>query len=327
MARYLHSIAQPVTTILTGASITPFDLPVNPLSALLLRLEVTRTVPAALLTYEAIDDLITAITAVRVLHKGEQIISGSLRDLMLVNAVHQRVFPGASKLHPVGAAVDSIVFPLCLGRKMYDPKSCFPATSRGNLRMEMDTAAFPTQYSALRFSVEAIELIEATPDEYVKYVTQARTALVGQFDASLPIGNPLLGILLFDTAIATLNTDVSSWGTVKLLKDNVEQYHPLSDFVTLAGLFASQNGDHLIMDAGHVHKFVAADALASMTDSAATLISTGNRGYAYLDYDPLRDGSYQLETSGAADVKIRGNGGSATAVRYLPIERVSHTKT
>jgi hypothetical protein len=312
----------PATTVTTGASITPVDLPVNPLSAILLRFEITRTAPAALLLYEAVDDLITAVTGVRILHKGEQVVSGSLRDLMLVNSVYQGARPGASKLHPIGAAVDSLIFPICLGRRLYDPESCFPATTRGNLRLELDTAVFPAGYGALRLSVEAVELIEAQPKEHLKYVTQARTAVVGQFDAPLPIGNPLMGVLLFDTAIATLATDVSSWGTIKVLKDNVEQYHPLSDFVTLAGMLSGQLGSPSVLEAGHVHKFVAADALASMTDSAATLISSGVRGYAFLDYDPLRDGSYQLETKGAADVKIRGLGASATAVRYLPIERV-----
>lgn len=321
--RFLQSIAQPLTTIATGASITPFDLPVNPLSFLLVHFQITRAVPAALLTYEAIDDLITAITAVRILHRGEQIIQGSLRDLMMMNALYQGVFPGMSKLHPIGAAVDSISFPICLGRKPYDPDSCFPATSRGNLRMEMDTAVFPTGYTALSYSVETVELIEADPSEYVKYVTQARTAVVGQFDAPLPIGNPLLGVLMFDTAIATLNTDVSSWGTIKLLKDNVEQYYPLSDYVSLASMVEMKMKDQFALNAGHVHKFVAADALASMTDSAATLISAGARGYAFLDFDPLHDGQYEMETAGAADIKIRGNGGSATAVRYHPLERVT----
>jgi len=323
MARYLHSIAQPLTVIATGASITPFDLPVNPLSFLLLRLSITRAVPAAILTYDAIDELVNAITGIRVLHKGEQIVQGNLRDLMLLNALYQRARPGASKLHPVGAAVDSLVFPLCLGRRPYDPESCFPATSRGNLRFEMDTAVFAASYSALSFSVETVELIDATPAEYVKYTTQSRVAVVGQFDAPLPIGNPLLGILLFDTAIATLNTDVSSWGTVKLLKDNVEQYHPQSDFVTLAGMLAGQMGSAFVLEAGHGHKFVDADALASQTAGASQVISSMGRGYAYLDYDPLRDAGYQLDTEGAADVKIRSTGASATAVRYLPIERVT----
>jgi len=320
--RYLHSTVQPLTTIATGASITPLDLPVNPLSALLLRFSVTRTAPTALLLYDAIDDLVTAITGVRILHKGEQIVAGALRDLMLVNAACMNAFPGYSKLHPVGAAVDSIVFPICLGRRMYDPRSCFPATTRGNLVLQMDTAAFPAGYTALQLEVESIELTETDPSEYVKYVTQARTAVVGQFDAALPIGNPLLGILLFDTAIQTLNTDVSSWGTIKVLKDNVEQYHPLSDFQTIAGMMQAAMFGQFAIHAGHVHKFVAADALSSMTDGAAELINTSTRGYGYLNYDPLKDGGYQLETKGSADLKIRGNGGSATAVRYLPVERV-----
>lgn len=318
---YLHSTAMPLTTIATGASMVPLDLPVNPLSAMFLRFEITRAAPGALLTYEAVDDLITAITSVRVLHKGEQIIAGSLRDLMITNALVARAFPGASKLHPVGAAIDSLVFPICFGRRIYDPASCFPATSRGNLILQMDTAAFPAAYTALRLQVETVELIEAQPTEYVKYVTQAKTGSIGQFDATLPIGNPLLGIVLFDSDQATLNTGSSSWGTIKVLKDNVEQYHPLSDFITLAGMLASQLDDTFVLNAGHVHKFVAADALSSMTDSAAELISTATRGYAYLNYDPLRDGSYQLETEGAADVKIRANGVTASAVRYLPIER------
>jgi len=323
MARFLHSIAQPLTAIATGASILPFDLPVNPLSVILLRFQLTRAAPGALLTYEAIDNLVTAITAIRVLHKGEQIISGNLRDLMLLNAIYQRAKPGFDQLYPVGAAVNSLVFPLCLGKRMYDPDSCFPATSRGNLRFEMDTAAFPAGYTALSFSVETIELIDASPSEHVKYVTQARVSVVGQFDAALPIGNPLLGILLFDTGIATTFAALSSWGTVKLLKDSVEQYYPLSDFPTLAAMLHQQMGNPFALDAGHVHKFVAADALASMTDSAATLASQGNLGYAYLDFDPLRDGSYEMETAGAADIKIRGLGLAASAVRYLPLERKS----
>ena len=321
--RYLNSTAMPLTVIATGASIVPLDLPVNPLSVILLRFSITRTAPAALLLYSALGDLITAITAIRVLHKGEQIVAGSLRDLMVTNACYARAYPGYSKLTTVTAAVDSLVFPICLGRRMYDPKSCFPATTRGNLVLQMDTAVFPAGYGAVSLSVETIELIETDPTEYVKYVTQARTAVVGQFDAPLPIGNPLLGITLFDTAIATLATDVSSWGTIKLLKDNVEQYHPLSDFQTLAGMLNTLAGDSFALHGDHVHKFVAADALASLTDGVGELISENMRGYAYLDYDPLKGGEYQLETKGAADVKLRGVGASATAVRYLPVERVS----
>ena len=323
MARYLHSIVQPNTDLVASASITPFDLPVNPLSFLLLRFQITNTAPAAIGTYSAIDDLIVQITGIRVLHKGEQIISGSLRDLMVLNAVYQHAFPGWAGLDNTDDAVRSIVFPLCLGRRMYDPMSCFLPTSRGNLRFEMDAGADGAGYDDINFSVEAVELIEAQPKSYLKYVRQARDSVAGQFDAPLPIGNPLLGILLFDTGLAASTDEVLSWGTIKLLKDNVEQYYPLSDYETLAGMLKTQMGAAHALIGGHVHLTSEGGGAELVSDDMEQRVSTGDRGYAYLDFDPLRDGSYKLETAGAADIKLRGQGDEATAVRYYPIEEVS----
>jgi hypothetical protein len=322
MPRFLHSIAQPNTDLVASASITPFDLPVNPLSFLLLRFQLTNVAPAAIGTYSAIDDLITQITGVRILHKGEQIVAGSLRDLMNLNAVYQRAFPGHSFLDNTDDGVRDLVFPICLGRKMYDPASCFPATTRGNLRFEMDAGADGAAYDDVNFSVETVELIEATPKEYVKYVRQARDSVAGQFDARLPIGNPLLGILLFDTGLAASSDGVLSWGTIKLLKDNVEQYYPLSDYETLAGMFKTQMGSAFSLHSGHTHLTSEGAGAELISDDAEQRASTGDRGYAYLDFDPLRDGSYQLETEGAADLLIRGQGDEATAIRYYPLERV-----
>lgn len=320
--RFLHTTASPLQVLTASASITPLDLPVNPLSVLFLRFRVTNVAPAALGTYSAIDSLISQITGIRVLHKGEQIIAGSLRDLMYTNWIFSGAKPKATSISEASGALRSLVFPLCLGHKPYDPHSCFPATTRGNLVLQMDAGALPAAYSAVSWSLETVELIEADPREYVKYVTQSRVSVVGQFDAPLPIGNPLLGILMFDTGLGSTELEVTSWGTVKLLKDNVEQYYPLSDFPTLAGLLGWQS-DEVNMWYGHTHQFNGAAAGLAETDQADMAVSLGDRGYAYLDFDPLHDGTYQLETKGAADVKLRGVGLAASAVRYLPIERVS----
>jgi hypothetical protein len=320
--RFLHTVVQPNTDIVTTVNITPFDLPVNPLSFLLLRFQMTNLDPAVMDVYDSLDELMGQITGVRVLHKGEQIISGSLRDLATLNAVYMRAFPGWSHISPINDAVRSVVFPICLGKRMYDPVSCFPATTRGNLRFEMDIGAEPASYDDINFSVEAVELIESDPTEYLKYVRQARDSVAGQFDAPLPIGNPLLGILLFDTGLSGSTDEVLSWGTVKLLKDNVEQYYPLSDYETLAGMLNAQMRSTFGMYVNHVHGFIAPGPAADITDKAGMLVSTGPQGYAYLDFDPLRDGSYEMETAGAADLKIRGQGDEATAIRYYPIERV-----
>jgi hypothetical protein len=242
---------------------------------------------------------------------------------MVLNAVYQRAYPGWSHLDNTDDGVRSLVFPLCLGRRQYDPESCFPATTRGNLVFEMDAGADGAAYDDINFSVEAVELIESTPREYVKYVRQARDSVIGQFDARLPIGNPLLGILLFDTGLAASNDEVLSWGSVKLLKDNVEQYYPLSDYETLAGMLKTQMGAAHAIIAGHTHLASEGGGAELASDDMEQVASTGDRGYAYLDFDPLRDGRYQLETEGAADLLIRGNGDEATAVRYYPLERVT----
>lgn len=320
--RFLHTIANPLTDLVASASITPIDLPVNPLSFLLLRFQLTNVAPAAIGTYSAIDDLLGQITGVRVLHKGEQIVAGPLRDLMALNAVYMRAYPGWSHLDDTDDGVRDLVFPICLGRKPYDPVSCFPATTRGNLIFQMDAGADGAAYDDVNFSLETVELIEAKPTEYCKYVRQARDSVVGQFDARLPIGNPLLGILLFDTGISGAADDVSSWGTIKLLKDNVEQYYPLSDYETLAGMFKMQSRNAFAMQAGHTHLASEGAGAELISDDAQQGAGTGDRGYAWLDFDPLRDSSYQLETEGAADLLIRGNGEEATAVRYYPLERV-----
>jgi hypothetical protein len=319
--RYLHSIVQPNTDLVASADITPFDLPVNPLSFLLLRLEIDNAAPAALDTYSAIDDAITQITAIRILHRGELIIQGSLRDLMVLNAVYMRAFPGWHRIMKDDAQIRSLVFPLCLGRRMYHPESCFPATSRGNLRFEMTAGADGAGHTDINFSVEAVELIEADPMESVKYTTNSRDSIAGQFDALLPIGNPLLGVLLFDTGLRDTAAATYSWGTVKLLKDNVEQYYPLSDIETLAGMLHGQMGGMPFWP-GSVSQFNGAAVGLDDSDELEQVGAVGYKGYAWLDFDPLRDLAYEMETSGAADLKLRGQGDVASAIRWLPLERV-----
>lgn len=322
--RYLHSMPLPTRDFPAG-TLGPLDLPVNPLSVVLLSFELTNTAPAALLTYSAIDDLLSNVTGVIIKHKGENIISGTLRDLAYINA---RIFGRPlhwDRLAQTSAGIRRITVPLGFGRRAYDPKECFPATSRGNLTLELTRGANPAGFSDVNLIVETVELIEADPERYLKYTPQATTAVVGQFEQTLPIGNPYIALAFFDTALATLDTATSSWGQVKLLKDNVEQYYPLSDAQTLSaaeGLFAGDLDPEL---ASHVHQINDGAAL-SFSDDPVIPVSQGFRGYFQMNFDPLGDGQYLLETAGAADIKLRATGTSATAVRVTPVELVSVKK-
>jgi hypothetical protein len=118
---------------------------------------------------------------------------------------------------------------------------------------------------------------------------------------------------------------LTSWGTVKLLKDNVEQYYPLSDVEVIAGMLGMQMRQQYTGWLGHIHQINDGAALSN-SDDGEVLASQGLNGYWYLDFDPLRDGTYQLETAGAADIKLRGQGDEATEVRYYPLERVTVQK-
>lgn len=320
--RYLHSQVRPNTDWAASTTIGPFDLPVNPLSLVLFSLEVTNTNPTALAVYSAIDEILDAVTSIIIKHKGENIIQGSMRDLLAVNIAQGRRFLGWDRLTDANGGIRRITLPICFGRKSYDPLECFPATTRGNLTIEATRGANPASISDMNFVIEAVELIEAQPKRYLKATTQRVTPAVGQFDLAMPIGNPLAGILLFDTAIATLATATSSWGPVKVLKDNVEQYIALSDFQTLAGLFNARSEFSGIM-AGHVHQGDGAQAGVFASDEAKDAVSTGLRGYGLIDFDPNRDDVFLMETDGAADLKLRGTASSATEARALPLELVT----
>jgi len=186
----------------------------------------------------------------------------------------------------------------------------------------MTAGADGAGFTDINFSVSSIELIEAQPKEYQKYTTNSRAAVAGQYDAVLPIGNPLRGIVLFDPGLQATEAATYSWGDIKLLKDNVEQYYPLERVEVLAaGLFASRGG--FPWWPGHFHEKVAAVGAASRTTEAEGEESSAQHGYAYLDFDPLQDDGYILETAGAADLKIRAVGGDTGTVRWLPVERVS----
>lgn len=322
--RFLHSIAKPLTAFTAGAFATT-DLPVNPLSMLLLNFEITRANPAAGAVYKAVDDLLDNVTSIIVKHKGENIIAGTLKDLLVVNMMNHYSRIGWSNLTDVSGAISRFTVPLCFGRKRYDPNECFPATSRGNLTFDCTRAANPASFTALSLSIESVELIEANPAQYLKYTPNAQTAVVGQYDQALPIGNKYLRLVFFDTGLQTLTTGVSSWGQVKLLKDNVEQYYPLSDAQTLAGMLNTQIGSDGVF-AGHRHQTVTAVGAGVFTDEADEAASKGFRGYFQMDFDPNNDDMYAMDTAGAADIKIRAVGTSATAVRVTPVELVTVKK-
>lgn len=318
--RFLRTIVQEPTTLSATGDITPVDLPVNPLSLILLTLLIEEPAQQVTSAFTLLSDFYAALSDLSIRHKGEMIVQGSLADVMMVNGQLHGQWPFGTHLSGIGNN-RAMTFPIALGRRPYWHEEAFPATSRGNLRFHMSVADItPGTGTALQWALEAVELIEDDPKQYVKYTTNTRALTAsGRQRVPLPIGNELVGVLLFDPATEITVAEAFAWGKVKVMVDNVEQYYAESNWESLRASLAARFP--LFMNSlGHVHGQAAAD---TVTGNEQVRLNEPPHQYAYLDFDPLRDDSYLLETAGHADVELDLNSDvSSGTARYLPVELV-----
>jgi hypothetical protein len=320
--RFLRSIVTDFQTLTASADIVPVDLPVNPLTQLVLTLAFTKNVAAQATSLGNLMVLmLQTITDMSVRHRGENILQGSLMDLAVLNSVLTGVTPGVGEIAQADNEIQFVSVPLNFSRVPFWHEEAFPATQRGNLRFFMTAGALNALWDAASWSIEAIELIEDQPSRFLKYTTLTRAlAATGRQKIPLPIGNPLLGALMFDPSDETDSTNSYAFGKVKLLKDNVEQYYAESNWENLRETLERRVLNwHLRW--GHIHAQAAAD-----TATGEEQVTTADRPplqYGYLDFDPLKDGSFALDTEGAASLDLDMNSDvSAGTVRVMPVELV-----
>jgi hypothetical protein len=318
--RFLRTIVQEPTVLSATGDITPVDLPVNPLTQVLLTLFVEEPAQQVTGPWTLLSDFYAALSDLSIRHKGEMIVQGSLQDVMMTNLMLHGRMPFGTHLSGIGN-LKSMTFPISLTRRPYDHNEAFPATSRGNLRFHMNVLDFtPGTATQLQWALEAIELIEDDPKQYIKYTTNTRVlTATGRQRVPLPIGNDIAGVLLFDPATEITTTEAFAWGKVKVMVDNVEQYYAESNWESLRQSLAGRFP--LAMNAlGHVHAQAAAD---TVTSHEQVRVNEPPHQYAWLDFDPTGDDSYLLETAGHADVELDMNSDvSSGTARYMPVELV-----
>ena len=320
--RYLRSIASDFQTLTASADIVPIDLPVNPISHLLLTLAFTKNVAAQATSLGNFMVLmLQSITDLSIRHRGENIIQGSLQDLAVMNAILHSQPPVVGEYAQADNEIQFVTIPLSFSRALYDHKEAFPATQRGNLRFYMTAGAISALWDAFAWSLEAVELIEDTPTSFLKYTTLTRTlAATGRQKIPLPLGNSILGALMFDPSDEVDAGGAYAFGKVKILKDNVEQYFAESNWESIRESMA-RRFHHWNHAWGHTHAQAAVD-----TATGEEIETTADRPplqYGYLDFDPLKDGSYALDTQGAATLDLDMNSDvAAGTVRVIPVEQI-----
>jgi len=276
------------------------DLPTGPLSHLILAFSGWNATDEATLA-----EILNFINSVEVTRSGVTIMNVQSEDLFAVNTYLYGQAPILTHNVTTDNAVRTLGLIVPFGRRIFDPAECFPATKKGDLTVRINTTVMATSIDNGIMSLEAVELVGATPTHYMKTVMQTIVApgAVGDNTVYLAMGNEIIAVQLRRTSGPADSTHVYGISDARILVDNKEYGY-------VAARAQCLDADRALrMDAADTSMLLQQDILPTCT--------------FWLDYDPQKDGQWLLDTAGKSEVKIRLNMGVNEAVYMTVMERVA----
>jgi len=296
--------------------ILTFDLGVNPLSMLWIAirpLNDTGTLSNFVRWFEACQ----AINKVTVLFRGQSILSMKGEDAAAIAVMRHGFSPWAANADNTNNERLCMVLPIFLGRRAFDPQSAFPASRRGDLVLELDVDDADTGYDDLQFTVEATEILGASPNEFERKVQLPQTfSATGINDVDMPLGNIFRGAMLFGTSGFGGASPSPTWGRVQLVADGVGIGYSSSDFEVLHAMTGWKSS---VPVDDHIH---AENDTGGPTDNAHNW-GLSYTNYALLDLDPWMNDAFSIDTKQVSRLQIRGDAEAAEAVRVIPFEKMT----
>jgi hypothetical protein len=323
MARFIHSRLTP-TVDPAADGVHTFDLPVNPLSVILLNIKPLNET-STIGTYLQLDGLLQAIEKIEVTWRGAAMVSLSAIDLCVLNALWHGIVPVQTHQDSTDDDRRSLVIPILFGRRAYDPAECFPRVAKGEMQLAITVDDVDTGYTDLTFEIETIELPEANPAHFQRVTTISRThTATGDNAVDMPVETFIRAILCFGTTGYTGATPAPSLADIRVLLNNLEYGFAHGEFTTLRGAMAL-NGcqPHALRD--HFHEGTYASATTAMSN-LEEISGCPHENYVLLNYDPNRDDEYILDTHGAGRCNLLINVETADACRFLPVEKFEVSK-
>jgi len=298
MAQFLRSIIINEETPAADGTYT-YDLPVNPVSHLILGILALNTAAAE----ASADEIAEMLPNIHVLHRGTTIHQMRGVDLYAWNHILLGKTPMLLNQVATEDAVRALMLIIPFGRKLYHAEECFPESKAGELQIQLTVDVARTNCDGLILQLESVELLGARPARYLKQTTLVSTpTALGDWDVELPIGNDYTGIMLRSNTKPTGTTWTSTIEDIKLLADNREHYFSSSLWECLRGSLILRPG----MEPGHKGAF-GHDHLAH---------------YAYMDFNPSLDDKWLMATSGMSALTLRINAGVQDEIRLFPMEMV-----
>lgn len=319
MAIFTHSVLEQNSTV-TANTVFTADLPVNPLSFIILTTKFFQNKADVQLDWDNVDAM---IDKVEVLYKGSPIYSSNGSDL---EAVDNTILGFEAWIcNRLGDDNErtwmSYIIPL--GRRPYDPRECFPRSVRGELQLQITWASSFTDIDNVELQIETVELPEATPERYMRITTLSVTpTAAGEMDVELPIGNTIAAVLFWGTTVPSGSTATRTLQYSQLLLDNQRTYISQTNFESWRQLPALLHKPP-IAHGYHIHQLDGAAYAQYMDTSVVKYRNDRALQHQLWDFDPLRDGTYLLDTGPYNQIVARIYAGDTNALRVLPVELIN----
>jgi hypothetical protein len=276
------------------------DLPTNPLSHLIF------TVCGEQATDEAtLAEIIAFLNTLEVTQSGKTVIALQSEDLYGVNCYLYRHRPILTNAITTDDAIRNLTLIVPFGRRIFDPTECYPATKKGELTLRANMTALATSISDGLINIEAVELVGATPQRYLKTTQMVVVApgATGDNDIELPIGNKIVAIQIRMTTFPTTATDLYGVTEARILVDNKEFGYACAKAPCLVG-----------------------EGIFRMGGSESTMLLQqllNPLNIVWLDFGPTDNDEYLLDTAGKSSVKLRLTMGVNEATNVTIMELVN----
>lgn len=313
---FTHSIVVPNETVTANTS-PNYDLPVSPLSHLLVTLKFAQNIANTQLAFANIAAMIDKL---EVAYKGSSVFNTNGIDMLAVGLLVCEFESWGINAVGDDNELRSFTFLVPFGRQLYSPVECYPSQSRGELVMQITWASSFMEIDGVVLQVEAVEMPDAHPERFLK-VTSSSVAptKTGEYDIELPIGNQISDVVLWGTTIPSVDTATTTIEQIEIRKNNSEFMYTKSYFETLHNMMGRLRAAPGYW-ANHVHQLDEAAYAANMDTLGVKPSNHILANHLLVPFDVRRDGMHMLQTSDAKDLNIRITAGDLNPVRVIPCE-------
>ena len=187
----------------------------------------------------------------------------------------------------------------------FRPRRVFPRHEKGQLVLRVDTTVPATSWDNSTISIDAVELIGATPTRYLRCLRKALAApgATGVFEFEMPTGNELVACQFRLVTVPTTSSHAYGVNIAKLMVDNKEYGYTTADMMVMCG----ERG----LRVGAPNATIAAQGLGPLE-----LI-------AWMDFDLRDNDEWLIDTAGKSSVKLSLDFGVNEAVNLTTMELVA----